>query len=311
MRDYTKAPNRVLFDRRVTHAERGLYAMLLHLAWLNRDERRENDVLDKPVQLAPHPELSDQLGVSLPTLERFLRKMRKLGYIETTQASRRAALVYTFRAVTGDGSETDGRAARDPSPATGQEPAEPPSTVTGDGAGAGLSVYGVEDGKAKSEDKTLSAAAVERPDGTVDWALPGDPPKLTKDEQKQIPAVNVLARLCGVQPGSPRLVEVGVAIHGNARHLDRLPGINRMFWKEMAEHYHVSLDVIRERAAANPGGYQQALVVAIQIRSGLYRQKWDVPLTPGGLAKHWLDLRDDGEGAADRPLTPEQIASLA
>lgn len=290
---YTCAPNDVLFDPRLTLQEQAIYMKLLHVAWVNREDPKQHDMIGVPVQLPPVKDLAEALATSVSMLERHMRSLKANGHLFTHRPSRREPLVYTLRV---------GSPATDDS--TGQ------SRPEGRLLTRARSSQELEDvkhsGFALVAPTELALIPADELPGDIPWTKVGDPPPLALDEHGRNQAYDALAEL--VARGSPRQRLVPIALHGRPGSLRSQPGINRLFWFETALHHKMSLEAIRARATANAVDYTFALARVIERRIEQYRQSGKAGLTPTSLASWWLDLEHPVE--KNRALTREQIESM-
>lgn len=280
-------PNAVLFDRRLTDSEQRTYTKLVHIAWEHREDRGDSAVHDRAIQLPATTVLAEHVGCSDSALRYRLRKLVNLGFVSTFRPSRRQPLKYVFHS---DPSPPESRRTQDAESAC--QPAD----------SEGLLPIRYEEGSSNTHSLTGVS------DGDVSEL--GDPPSLPRFGKHSL-AFDILAEVTGVNliAHSPRGKEVGVALHGDKRQLDIRPGINRLFWLEVARSHNVSPEAIRQRAEANPVGYETALIEEIKRRANIYREAMSgATLTPTALAKWWSDL---AALQTARGLSPDEIERIA
>ena len=253
---FVQVPNEILLNPDLSAGAIRTWALFLNLA-------TRNDGSVDPTQT----EAAAMIGVSENALRGYVKELRAADLLQVKRRGQGQANLYTVL-----------------------PPGEALNREKGSSGTAAMTVPSIPPiSKELDEIKNPPLAR----QGEVDWEAAGKPPALQADADGQILAVNEIAALCAIRKGSPRYREIAVALHGNKRNLDTQPGINRLFWLEMAEHVSMTFAEIRDRAAQTPDGYQKALVAAIYRRAELYRAKMpNVPLTPTALAKWWLDLED-------------------
>lgn len=262
MTAFVRTPVPLVNDGRLSLQARAVYAVLAHLVW------QAGKKLGDEVELPPLDVIAARCGTSIPTLRSYLKELRETQWVTVTRASRRRPQVYVIS----------------------------PSSVKESCSLGGASV--------KENDPLLAGARVIGSGSVVGEGFEvqeqnnagehSEPPPIVLDGRRNVP-LDTLCEVGGIDPKSPRLVQVIVALNGRLhKTTGKLiePGIRQLFWIECVRwaEEHDAMDRL-DLAYEDPVAWTESLVRRIHHKAELYAAAYPgAALTPKALRDHWLDV---------------------
>jgi len=259
---------------------------------------------DQSIAFPGRRKLAERLRVTLPTLDKAIKELVDGGAMEVVPRYR------------DNGGQTTNDYVMHFDPA---KPGDPPEeSQSGGGEPSVLGPHKEREPVVERESENESAqpanAGLASASREIAETLPPlfNPNKPTLIEGRNLP-FDALVEECKLDPRSPRLGDVAVALNGQKS--SSRPGIREMFLAE-SERYNESREqgadgvgrlhfLLRER----PELFEFGLAEVIRRKADLYRQRMPdgAMLTPTALAKWWLDL-ETMEGRTG--LTAEEMMKL-
>lgn len=268
-RNFTKVPNDVLLDVRLSPHARLAYAVLIHLAW-QAGRRRETDAV-KLDALGP---VAEAIGCSRTALKARLTELRHCGLLFTKRVQH-GMLYVLFDASIGADSDLKERAIRaDSALELGRIPAQY------------VRARSLSEVKTTTEDK--------------------NPPALVRVDGRNLP-LDALCEACGIDPAGPRIAQAIVALEGRGasqgiRHLYWLE------CTRVAEaHDDVGAEALAA-LSADPERFTRLLAekITAKVAAILERDRWRSSLAPSHVLDLWLDIELRPLARAGT-LTPDQM----
>lgn len=239
-----------------------------------------------------HDQLKDETGLGRSTVITALKALEDAGWLNRQPGGGRRkggngqATEYAATVPLLDGSETVQETDKNRPAAGNNRPA----------AGHQDDMQGEEQGRNPLADAEASADT---------------PPPIVKIDGRNLP-LDALADACGIDPGSPRFIQVPVALNGRTHKTTGellTPGITHLFWKEASRWANEHGEVERLLSLhGEPEQYAQALARGITRKAEVYRAKLNgATMSPSSLRDWWLDLERQPTGARQGGLTPDEI----
>lgn len=290
------------------HSEATLAARLVLLALADQAS-------DDGVTWVFQETIAEKAKLDATTVRRAVRKLEKIGELETRKAQRGRKRVNVYRVLMPDLPEVD----YDRLPF---EIAEPFTTVQDARSSeahdrANSAGTTVQDARSSGLDTSLSSEPKEEPPVNLAAQAAAPPVVLVQVEGEERPQNlphNALREACGIDPASPRQGEVVVALNGNKRTRPPTPGIRELFWQEL-ERWADEHDKLEELAALVDGSerFEQALAGAVGRKAAKYRERLKgATMTPTALARWWLDLDVPlAGGSMSAGLSPDDMQRYA
>lgn len=223
--------------------------------------REEKDIVPLPTLT----EIAPIAGLSRTAFVAHMRELRRLGLVVNVRVKNQGMLYALYESVAGSDSDLEERQARSDSDLDlGRIPTSLPF---------------------KRVNKELA------PNGASHDAVP----KTTLVDGRNLP-MDALARECRYRVDGPQAPRLAAALNGRSGK----KGIRAYFWMELCE-WAETTGRVDELEAAKGERFERALVIAIEKRAALYREKMPTGsmLTPTALLTYWTDL-DRMEAAGKR-----------
>lgn len=275
---FTMIPNVIMRRGDLSPAAKLVYGYMKNLAWLERS-----------TEVAPaQSEIASDLKMGERTVVEVLKELRRAAAAEGADedgsrlvVSKRRGLGLTNAYVINPPlppTETRHSGSADPAEPEPRDPRFPPS---------------LEEKRTTEEEPPLPPLA--QPPGIV-----------LSDAGRNVP-LDVLAEVCGVAEGSPRLVQAVVALNGRLHKTTGAilePGIRHLFWNECRQQALAGADErpfpAQARADAeqrlrglqgHPERFAELLAERIRKKADAYRRAMPgAMLTPKALRDWWLDV---------------------
>lgn len=282
-RGFTMIPNTIMLRGDLTPAAKLVYGYLKHLAW--RSGGGEDADPDPPRAV-----IAEDLNMSEKSVTSCVRELQRAPVLEGADDHPTMLVVAVRR---GQG-RTNSYVLNDP------EEAENDVPESGRSRKAETAVLKGNDPPFPARERgTGEEQEQDVETNNLVGLTPDDPPPVVKVDGRDLP-FDALAEVCEIREGSPRLVQVALALNG-PKGQPKL-GLRRIYWGELirragdverrVEHLHTMIE--------DPAIFADYLARAITRRGQLFRENMPgITFGPQKLRDWFLDLEPTGSAPDD------------